>query len=181
MTARRERALDAAIELLGAGGIRALTHARVDERAGLPKGSTSNYFRTRQALVAGVVERVLERERPQIGAAFSPPASADEFVERLCGVLEFISRDRRTESTARLVLFMEASHDPALREVLTRGRAALEAGIVLALAHLGARDPGTGAAAVAACVEGLLLHRIARHAYTDPQPVLALVVKAALQ
>jgi hypothetical protein len=45
------RALDAAIELLGTEGLRALTHVRVDLRAGLPKGSTSNYFRTRAALL----------------------------------------------------------------------------------------------------------------------------------
>ena len=54
MVTTRERALDAALELLGEQGIRALTHARVDERAGLPKGSTSNWFRTRDALVAGI-------------------------------------------------------------------------------------------------------------------------------
>ncbi|MPV38595.1 TetR/AcrR family transcriptional regulator [Georgenia subflava] len=181
MTKRRDRALDAAVELVGTEGIRALTHARVDERAGLPKGSTSNYFRTRQALVAGVVDRVLERERPQIGATFSPPATADEFVERLAGILDFISRDRRTETTARLVLFMEASHDAELREVLSRGRATLEATLVLALANLGARDPAAATAALAACLEGLLLHRIGRHDYSDPRPVLDLVVRGALR
>ena len=46
----KTRALDAAIDLLGTQGLRALAHTRVDERASLPKGSTSNYFRTRQAL-----------------------------------------------------------------------------------------------------------------------------------
>lgn len=39
------------IELLGTQGLRALTHGRVDARAGLPRGSTSNHFRTRQALL----------------------------------------------------------------------------------------------------------------------------------
>jgi DNA-binding transcriptional regulator YbjK len=37
------------LKLLGTEGLRALTHARVDECAGIPKGSTSNYFRTRAA------------------------------------------------------------------------------------------------------------------------------------
>ena len=41
-----------------AEGVRALSHARVDERAGLPPGSTSNWFRTRRALLGGVVARV---------------------------------------------------------------------------------------------------------------------------
>ena len=41
----------------GTAGLRALTHNRVDERAALPRGSTSNYFRTREALILGIVER----------------------------------------------------------------------------------------------------------------------------
>jgi hypothetical protein len=42
---------DAAIGLLAAEGMRGLTHRTVDRAADLPKGSTSYYFRTRQALL----------------------------------------------------------------------------------------------------------------------------------
>ena len=86
----------------------------------------------------------------------------------------------RTVTTARLVLFMEASHNAALREALSRGRAAMEDLAVVALARLGAREPHTAGIAVAACFEGLLLHRIARHDPTDPRPTFELVVRAAL-
>ena len=84
------RALDAAIELLGTEGLRALTHVRVDRRAGLPKGSTSNYFRTRAALLTGVVDRILERELPLVGATFTP-TSADDLVEALCGLFAYLT------------------------------------------------------------------------------------------
>ena len=84
------RALDAAIELLGTEGLRALTHVRVDLRAGLPKGSTSNYFRTRAALLTGVVDRILERELPLVGATFTP-TSADDLVEALCGLFAYLT------------------------------------------------------------------------------------------
>ena len=176
----RERALDAAVELLGTQGLRALTHARVDERAGLPKGSTSNYFRTRKALLFGVRERLAELDTSAVGATLLP-ASRDELVEVLCGLLDHTTRDRRVPTTARLVLFMEASHDELLRESLTHDREAMESVVVVALARLGARDPVTAAAAVAACFEGLLLHRIARHDESDPRPVFELVVRAALE
>ena len=83
-------------------------------------------------------------------------------------------------TTARLVLFMEASHNTPLREALSRGRAAMEALGVVALARLGAREPQTAGIAIAACFEGLLLHRIARHDPTDPRPTFELVVRAAL-
>ena len=56
----------------------------------------------------------------------------------------------------------------------------MESVVVVALARLGARDPATAATTVAACFEGLLLHRIARHDETDPRPVFELVLRAAL-
>jgi AcrR family transcriptional regulator len=179
VTSTKTRALDAAIDLVGSQGLRALTHTRVDERAGLPKGSTSNHFRTRQALLSGVVNRLVELDMPVDGAAFLP-ASADEFVEALCRLFDHLTRVNRIPTTARLVLFLEGSHNSSLREDLSRGREVLESVLVVALARLGARDPATSATTVAACFEGLLLHRIARHDETDPRPAFELVVRAAL-
>lgn len=179
MTSTRTRALDAAIELLGTEGLRALTHARVDERAGIPRGSTSNYFRTRAALLSGVSDGMLERELadyPNVPA----PTTADECVDWLVVLLEHATVRHRTLTTARLVMFMEASHDPDLRETVSKGRAAMESWFVPTVARLGARDPETAAYAIAACFEGLVLHRIARHDDTDPRPAFELVVRAAL-
>ena len=179
MSSPKTRALDAAIDLLATEGLRALTHARVDERAGIPKGSTSNYFRTRTALLAGVATALVEHDLSQAADAFAP-ASAAELLDGLLGMFEYLTVVARPQTTARLVLFMEASHDAALREVLNRGRAAMEATVVTALARLGAKDPVTGAAAIAACSEGLILHRIARHDSTNPRPALELVINATL-
>ena len=55
--------LDAAITVLGGRGVRGLTHRAVDAAAGAPAGTTSNHFRTRDALLDGVVDRFAERER----------------------------------------------------------------------------------------------------------------------
>src|SRR6266487_2562015 len=63
MAGRREELLDAAITVLGERGIHALTHRAVDTAAGLPAGSTSNHFRTRDALLDAVVERFAARDR----------------------------------------------------------------------------------------------------------------------
>jgi len=75
---------------------------------------------------------------------------------------------------------LEASHDEQLRAAVSRGRALMEAAAVTMLARLGAADPVTAAGAIAACSEGLILHRIARHDETDPRPVYELLVHAAL-
>jgi AcrR family transcriptional regulator len=174
----KERVLDAAIELLGAESLRALTHARVDECAGIPKGSTSNYFRTRAALLIGVADRILERELSAVRTALSP-ASPAELVDAFCDLFEFTVGVNRTLTTARLVLFIEASHNTALRDALTRGRAAMEATVIPALAQVGAHDPAAACAAIAACFDGLLLHNIARHDDADSRPTFDLVVRAA--
>lgn len=179
MNSLRDQALDAAIELLGAQGLKALTHRRVDQRANLPQGSTSNYFRTRDALLRGVADAILEREISGMRAAFAP-RSAEELLEALVSLLERTTEDQRTLTTARLVLFMEASHNPALRESLGRGRTALEAALQGALRELGATDTVASTRAVMACAEGLILHRVARHDDSDIRPVLELVVRAAL-
>jgi DNA-binding transcriptional regulator YbjK len=175
----KERALDAAVELVGTEGLRALTHARVDQRAGLPRGSTSNYFRTRAALLSGVVDWIVERELSEVGAAFSA-ASAASLVDTFCDLLEYVTQRNRSMTTARLVLFMEASHNPALREAVSRGRTAMESSMTAVLARLGASDPAAAAAALMACIEGLILHRVVRHDDSDPRPMFELVVRAAL-
>ena len=56
------RVLEAAVELLGTEGLRALTHARIAAQAGVPKGSTSNYFRARGQLLIGVNDWISERD-----------------------------------------------------------------------------------------------------------------------
>lgn len=179
MTALRARVLDAAIELLGTKGLKALTHRRIDGQAELPPGSTSNYFRTRDALLCGVAEAILEREVAGMGAAFAP-RSADELLDALVALLDRTTKDQRTLTSARLALFMEASHDPALRETLGQGRTILEAALRRMLHDLGVSDTVTSARAMMACAEGLILHRIARHDDSDIRPVLDLVVRAAL-
>jgi DNA-binding transcriptional regulator YbjK len=179
MTPTRVRALNAAIELLGTEGLRALTHARVDDKAGLPKGSTSNYFRTRAALLSGVADRIAESENQALGTAFSP-ATAEEFVDTMCGLFDYLTRTNRVRTTARLILFLEGSHDPVVREALSRGREAIEGTATAALAELGAPNPQAAARAVAAASEGLILHRIARHDDVDPRPTFELLLKVAL-
>lgn len=179
MGTNRERALDAAIRLLGTSGLRALTHARVDAEAGLPPGSTSNHFRTRDALLNGVVEHMVVSELPAVGAAVLP-STPEGLVTELTRLLDFLTGPSRTMTSARMVLLVEASHDATLRAGLATGRAAMEQAIRPALVGLGAPDPDALLAALAAAFEGMFLHRIARHAEIDPRPVFEIIVRGGL-
>ena len=46
--------------------MRALTHRAVDARAELPMGTTSAYFRTRQALLTAIVKRLSDLDREDL-------------------------------------------------------------------------------------------------------------------
>jgi hypothetical protein len=86
----------------------------------------------------------------------------------------------RVATTARLVLFLEGSHDETLRERAQRGRELLIGWAAQLFERLGAPDAEAAAFAVAAASEGMLLHAIARHDTTDPRPAYQTVVDAVL-
>jgi DNA-binding transcriptional regulator YbjK len=177
--ATRERALEAAVELLGAEGVRALTHARVDERAGLPPGSTSNWFRTRRALLGGVVDWIAERER----ADFDPEAmleitGLDGLVEGLCAMTELQNGPFSTRTRARYALFLELADDSELGEPLRRQRREFERWTERIVIAVGIADPAPATRALMALGDGLLLHRLTVDPGLDMRPAIARAVRA---
>jgi AcrR family transcriptional regulator len=60
---------DAAIAPLAEAGVHGVTHRAVERRAGLPEGTASNYFRSREALLVAVAERVGELHYADMKAA----------------------------------------------------------------------------------------------------------------
>ncbi|KJK44109.1 hypothetical protein UK23_30645 [Lentzea aerocolonigenes] len=176
----RDRALAAAVELLGTEGLRGLTHARVDDRADLPKGSTSNYFRSRAALLDGVVDWMVRSETPQIESTFKP-GSAEELIDQLCRLYGFMTGPNAVMVKARMVLWVEAATNPQVRQALLRGRATMASMLVPALAGLGARDPLAASDTLGACVQGLFLQQFARGEALDPRPLVEIIVRGALR
>lgn len=177
MASHRNRAIAAAIELLASGGVRALTHLRVDERAGFPRGSTSNVFRTREALLLGVCEHMVASELPEIATGFAA-TTPDEFAASLTALFDYLIGPSRTMTTARLALIVEGGHDPAVRSALTTGRTGIENAILPALVALDAPDPLLGVQLIATCFEGLFLHVIGQHAPIDADAVISATVRA---
>jgi len=178
--ATRERALDAAVEVLGADGVRALSHARVDQRAGLPPGSTSNWFRTRRALLAGVVDRIAEQERADLDVTAMPPqiTSVDDLVDGLCAMTEAQSGPFASRTRARYALFLELADDPELGEPLRRQRRTFERWTERIVAAVGIADPVPATRALMALGDGLLLHRLTVDPGLDLRPAIERTVRA---
>ena len=127
MDSRDERLLDAAIEVLGTGGIRRLTHRAVDAAATMPVGSTSNRFRTRDLLLVGVLRRILERETAAWTkvATRVPITSTSALAAALGQLLETQVGPDRVLALARRAIFVEAANHPVLRAEILRGRVEL--------------------------------------------------------
>jgi AcrR family transcriptional regulator len=177
--ATRERALQAAVELLGAQGVRALTHARVDERAGLPPGSTSNWFRTRRALLEGVVDWMAERERADFDPALLPTITdADELIEGLCGMVELQAGPFAARTRARYALFIELADDAELGEPLRRQRQEFERWAEGLVAAAGIPDHVPATRVLMALADGLLLHRLTVDPGLEMRPAIARTVRA---
>lgn len=119
---RRATLLDAAIEVLAAEGARGLTFRMVDARAGVPVGTTSNYFPSRDDLMMQVGAHVYVRFAPdtdELVRAATGPATAEQLIIVMQGVVSRLV-ERRSVYLALLELRLEATRRPALQEMLTR-------------------------------------------------------------
>lgn len=176
MSKTRRRALDAAVDLLGAEGIRALTHGRVDAAADLPPGSTSNHFRTRAALLAGVIEWMAAQERTDAG--LPEIGSRDDFVSAVSHMIAIQSGPLAGRTRARYALFLEADDDAVgpLREQ----RLGMEAWVRGLLRQLGGEAAARHTTFVMATSDGLLLHRVTVDPEAPIEDVIARAIDAAL-
>jgi DNA-binding transcriptional regulator YbjK len=180
MAATRDRALAAAVRLVGEQGVRALTHARVDAEAGLPKGSTSNWFRTRDALVDGVIDWIAEAERADLEEAMAPASSVDDVIETLCHLLEDLTGRHAVRTRARYALFLETTTTLRTQPSMGTQRSRFENRLRDLLTGLGAEDPDAGARALLAVGAGLIVNRLTVAPETPVRPAVALVVRACL-
>jgi DNA-binding transcriptional regulator YbjK len=174
---RRALIADAAISTLARDGMRGLTHRAVDRTAGLPEGSASYYFRTRQALLQATVERLAELTTTDMaasagliaqvatadGAAGSPPPGQelDAFGATAAALLESWLTTGRERQLARYELSLEATRRPELRQVLMSTGAPIRAVVAGRFAAAGVPEPEQRAADFTAFIDGLLFDQIA--------------------
>jgi AcrR family transcriptional regulator len=163
MGTRREELLDAAITVLGERGIHVLTHRTVDATAGLPAGSTSNHFRTRDALLNAVVERFAARERAawEDLARRMYPTTPHELAQVLVLAAKEATGKFRTLTLARYAILVEAGIHPSLRAQLSTTGAGVNAWFMQWLRVAGSTDPERDGPIIMNHYTGLVLHDLA--------------------
>lgn len=152
---RRDAIADAAIHLVASRGLRGLTHRAVDAEAGLPAGSTSYYLRTRHALLAACVDRLLALDERTISERAGVPV-----VEVLVAMMVRLAREQPASTIARYELTLEATRHPALAALINEHARRLRSGLARMLADAGIPDPEDSSWPMAAMLDGLLRDRI---------------------
>lgn len=161
LSPRRRQLLDAALHVIADDGLKGLTHRAVDRRAGLPEGSCSAYWRTRNALQAALTEYVaaslladVDRLTEQISVC-----GPDDEQAAVAATLELFLQwlDQRELLVARLELTMAATRDDDLAQLLADHRARL-INIVDEIITASGKDHGEARAeALVASYDGILL------------------------
>ncbi|GAB2655350.1 TetR family transcriptional regulator [Prescottella soli] len=154
---RRESICEAALDLAAEGGNHAVTHQAIDKHLGLAKGSTSYYFRTRDALVTAAVRRLAERSRAAFLDVHVPEGnpSAEGAAELIAGQLDRLLTGRRRDVLARYALAVDAAADEELRTAIGSCLFSVDYATGL-MGALGASDPRCAAHDLISLLEGLV-------------------------
>ncbi|HEU5389544.1 MAG TPA: TetR/AcrR family transcriptional regulator [Streptosporangiaceae bacterium] len=186
-SARTRQVGDAAIAVLAEHGARGLTHRAVDQAAGFPPGTTSNYARTRATLLTLALARIAELDVADgeggmgelsgsrypgsglSGTGMSSSGSSEsgvsgqELTDGLALILDRWIGDpgARRRVLARFELALEATRWPELRAVYDQMGRAFRAEAARLLAASGSADPERDAWTLIAWMEGTAFYALA--------------------
>ena len=166
---RARQVADAAIAVLADHGGRGLTHRAVDQAAGLPPGTTSNYARTREALLTLALTRIAELDATEGAAGLygseisGGGVSGGGLAEGLAWMLHRMITDdgMRRRVRARFELALEANRRPELRAAYDEMGRRFRAEAARLLAASGSAEPERDAWTLIAWLEGTAFYALA--------------------
>ncbi|MFL5907115.1 MAG: TetR/AcrR family transcriptional regulator [Solirubrobacterales bacterium] len=170
---RREQILDATLRVIGRSGRESVTHRAVAEEAGVPLGSTTYYFDSRDDLLRQALEHVAAHEVErygQLGEELRAVNTPRELADRLISELVAAAEDR-IAYIAEYELWLEAGRRPELREAAQGWCDAEQRSVAGALEALGSSDPRADASLIVAALDGLGERVLARE--EDPAKAAA--------
>jgi DNA-binding transcriptional regulator YbjK len=164
---RRAQLLDAAMRVIGEQGLTAVTHRSVAAAAGVPAGTMTHYFASKDELVEACFQHAADEEIAELQAradridpaALSPAEWAAELADWLTGELHGRPRLRLR---ARYQLQLEAAHRPRLAAIYDRWTRAAFALAERLVAAAGSDSPAADAVIVLAAVDGMRLNQLSR-------------------
>jgi DNA-binding transcriptional regulator YbjK len=171
VTDRRNVIADAAISTIAREGMRGFTHRAVDRTAALPEGSTSYYFRTREALMFAALARMAELDMADVGDTPELAGTVDmETMATLtAAVLLRWLTEARERTLARFELALESTRRPELRARMRTHGASFRYLTEKVFATMGASEPARRAQTFVAHLDGLMLHQLTRDEFDEDE------------
>ncbi|MFI9510953.1 TetR/AcrR family transcriptional regulator [Nocardia sp. NPDC052566] len=177
--ARRTALLEAAVEVIAVGGVTAATHRAIATKAQVPLSTTSYFFASIDELVAEAMDMMVTQLLARIDTVAAEIADqslgTDEMVERYVDLLLDVPQ---SFLAAVFTIYAQCPYRPQIQELAHRMMAAFEAAAEKVLRIAGAKDPGEGARAVVALVDGFALQRFAWPRGDDDRAPLACGLRA---
>jgi DNA-binding transcriptional regulator YbjK len=164
---RRGELLKAAIELIGAHGMDAVTHRAVAAAAGVPASSASYYFRSKDELIDEALRTLAEREIELLRArrAALGATGASDLEETTAALSAWIEEQMtpagRVAMLAQYQLQLEAARRPEAREILAAWKEGTDDLAETAMRSLGAQDVETAGILLVCAIDGLRLRLLA--------------------
>jgi DNA-binding transcriptional regulator YbjK len=163
--ARRLLLLQTTLRLIADEGIDAVSHRSVAEAAGVPLGSTTYWFTSRQDMLRQAlehfgrleIESLREHLAGVLGRRLSRTRLVDEFTELLLPQL----RSQRWRTVAQYAFMQEAARQPELQSVCREWTKAWEQALAEMFGSLDAAEPDIEARMFLAMLDGLLLEQLA--------------------
>ncbi|MGB3441361.1 MAG: TetR/AcrR family transcriptional regulator [Actinophytocola sp.] len=164
MTDRRTVIADAAIATIAREGMRGFTHRAVDRTAALAEGSTSYYFRTREALMFAALARMAELDTLDVGDMPDQGGKVDleTLADLLTGVVQAWLTEGRERTLARYELTLESTRRPELAAKMLEYGSMFRLMAEKTIAAAGASEPERRGRALVAFLDGLVLHQLTR-------------------
>lgn len=149
---RRERIIDATLDLIAEDGLAGVSHRKVAARAGVPLGSMTYHFSGMEELLRDAFSRFTDHIVAVFDAHLAAPVDRDQAVQAVTNLVHALSDGSTRDLVLTQELYTLAARRPVYRELthewMRRSRVHLEK-------HF---DPAT-ARQLDALIEGLTLHR----------------------
>jgi DNA-binding transcriptional regulator YbjK len=118
---RRKVLTDAAVHVLAQQGSRGLTHRALDDEAGLPRGTASNFFATKDSIIDAILVRIGQRLAPD-PAVHARLALREPGKELFAAYMKDIVQRLTSDRDAALALFelrLEATRRPHVEQAIS--------------------------------------------------------------
>jgi AcrR family transcriptional regulator len=161
----REAILDATLELIGAGGPRAVTYRAVAKRAGVALGQMTYHYATHADLLTAAFERHQAQLRDNARSLPIAALASISTAERTAIVVEFLrtmATSDRLRYLAEFELSLEMARDEEVRRRLVPATSVTYEMAVELLTAARSPDPEADAMIMSAAMEGFLLAWLAR-------------------